>query len=60
MTLDPNKLALPHVTIQFPVYREGLNSVIEPTVRSIRAALSAYEMQGGTALIFISDDGIQL
>ncbi|KAJ9651380.1 hypothetical protein H2201_009278, partial [Coniosporium apollinis] len=51
---------LPHVTIQCPVYKEGLHSVIEPTIRSIKAAISTYEMQGGTANIFVNDDGMQL
>ncbi|KAK0335898.1 hypothetical protein LTR02_004293 [Friedmanniomyces endolithicus] len=51
---------LPHVTIQMPVYKEGLSTVIEPTVRSIKAAMSTYEMQGGTANIFVNDDGMQL
>ncbi|KAK6387753.1 hypothetical protein LTS17_001022 [Exophiala oligosperma] len=51
---------LPHVTIQCPVYKEGLFSVIDPTVKSIKAAISTYEMQGGTANIFINDDGMQL
>jgi hypothetical protein len=51
---------LPHVTIQCPVYKEGLHSVIAPTVHSIKAAISTYEMQGGTANIMINDDGMQL
>ena len=51
---------LPHVTIQCPVYKEGLRSVIEPTIRSIKNAISTYEMQGGTANIFVNDDGMQL
>lgn len=51
---------LPHVTIQCPVYKEGLNSVIQPTVRSIKKAISTYELQGGTANILMHDDGIQL
>ncbi|PSN72380.1 hypothetical protein BS50DRAFT_597684 [Corynespora cassiicola Philippines] len=50
---------LPHVTIQMPVYKEGLHTVIEPTIRSIKAAISTYELQGGTANIFINDDGMQ-
>jgi len=50
---------LPHVTIQMPVYKEGLRSVIEPTIRSIKAAMSTYELQGGTANIFINDDGMR-
>lgn len=51
---------LPHMTIQLPVYKEGLQAVIEPTVRSLKAAISTYEMQGGTANIFVNDDGMQL
>jgi len=43
-----------------PVYREGLQTVIEPTIRSLRSAISTYEMQGGTANIFVNDDGMQL
>jgi cellulose synthase/poly-beta-1,6-N-acetylglucosamine synthase-like glycosyltransferase len=50
---------LPHVTIQCPVYKEGLWSVIDPTIKSIKAAISTYEMQGGTANIFVNDDGMQ-
>ena len=51
---------LPHVTIQCPVYKEGLYSVIEPTIKSLKAAISTYEMQGGTANIFVNDDGMQI
>jgi len=51
---------LPHITIQCPVYKEGLESVIAPTVRSIKQAMSTYELQGGSANLFINDDGLQL
>ncbi|OIW23665.1 hypothetical protein CONLIGDRAFT_585920 [Coniochaeta ligniaria NRRL 30616] len=51
---------LPHVTFQMPVYKEGLDAVIKPTVKSLKAAISTYEMQGGTANIFVNDDGMQL
>ncbi|ROV99609.1 hypothetical protein VPNG_07733 [Cytospora leucostoma] len=51
---------LPHVTVQMPVCQEGLASVIRPTVMSVKAAISTYEMQGGTANIFVNDDGMQL
>ncbi|PVH85244.1 hypothetical protein DL98DRAFT_557893 [Cadophora sp. DSE1049] len=51
---------LPHVTIQMPVYKEGLIEVIMPTVLSLKAAMATYEMQGGSSNIFINDDGIQL
>jgi cellulose synthase/poly-beta-1,6-N-acetylglucosamine synthase-like glycosyltransferase len=64
--ISPRKLSrhreggLPHVTIQMPVYKEGLHAVIEPTIRSIKAAISTYELQGGTANIFVNDDGMQI
>ncbi|KAK5991127.1 hypothetical protein PT974_09405 [Cladobotryum mycophilum] len=51
---------LPHVTIQCPVYKEGLTGVIIPTVKSIKQAMSTYELQGGSANMFINDDGLQL
>ena len=55
-----SRVDLPHVTIQCPVYKEGLWSVIDPTVKSLKAAMATYEMQGGTANIFVNDDGMQL
>lgn len=51
---------LPHVTIQCPVYKEGLSAVIQPTVKSLKQAMSTYELQGGSANMFINDDGLQL
>ncbi|KIW40901.1 hypothetical protein, variant 2 [Exophiala oligosperma] len=51
---------LPHVTVQCPVYKEGLWGVIDPTMVSIREAISTYEMQGGSVNIFVNDDGMQL
>jgi hypothetical protein len=42
------------------VYKEGLESVIKPTVYSIKKAISTYELQGGTANILINDDGLQI
>lgn len=51
---------LPHVTIQCPVYKEKLESVIKPTVKSLQAAIRTYELQGGSANVFINDDGLQL
>lgn len=53
-------LPLPHVTIQCPVYKEGLASVIQPTVKSLKAAITTYELQGGSANILYNDDGLQL
>lgn len=50
----------PHITIQMPVYKEGMDSVIIPTVRSLQAAISFYESRGGTASIFVNDDGMRL
>jgi NADH:ubiquinone oxidoreductase subunit 5 (subunit L)/multisubunit Na+/H+ antiporter MnhA subunit len=37
----------PHITIQMPVYKEGLEGVIIPTVSSLKAAISYYESHGG-------------
>ncbi|KAF2643362.1 hypothetical protein P280DRAFT_250925 [Massarina eburnea CBS 473.64] len=50
---------LPHVTIQMPVYKEGLKGVIIPTVTSLLAAVLYYEEQGGTASIFVNEDGMR-
>ncbi|KAK7421131.1 hypothetical protein QQZ08_010060 [Neonectria magnoliae] len=50
---------LPHVTIQMPVYKEGLKGVIVPTMVSVMAAIQYYEERGGTASVFINDDGMQ-
>lgn len=35
-------------------------SVIVPTITSIKAAIRHYESVGGTASIFINDDGMQI
>ncbi|KAH7176638.1 Ncp1-like protein [Dactylonectria macrodidyma] len=51
---------LPHVTIQCPVYKEGLRGVIEPTIKSLRQAMSTYELQGGSINMFINDDALQV
>ncbi|KAI1806796.1 glycosyl transferase family group 2-domain-containing protein [Daldinia bambusicola] len=51
---------MPHVTIQMPVYKEGLKAVIKPSIESLKKCISTYEMQGGSANIFINDDGMQL
>ncbi|KAF1811332.1 hypothetical protein P152DRAFT_515290 [Eremomyces bilateralis CBS 781.70] len=51
---------LPHITIQMPVYKEGLKGVIIPTVTSLLAAVRHYEEQGGTVSIYVNDDGMQI
>ena len=51
---------LPHITIQCPVYKEGLATVIAGTIQSVKRAISTYELQGGSANIFVNDDGLQL
>ncbi|KAF4633056.1 hypothetical protein G7Y89_g5069 [Cudoniella acicularis] len=58
--LNRNQTFLPHVIIQMPVYKEGLVGVIQPTIISLKSAISTYELQGGTANIFVNDDGMQL
>ncbi|SPO23576.1 uncharacterized protein UTRI_02255 [Ustilago trichophora] len=52
------KIILPHVTIQVPVYKESLQHVLQPTLDSVRAAITEYELQGGTASILIAEDGM--
>jgi hypothetical protein len=42
-----------------PVYKEGLKGVIIPTITSLLAAVKHYEEQGGTASIFVNEDGMQ-
>ena len=42
------------------MYKEGLRAVIAPTVKSIKQAISTYELQGGSANMFINDDGLQI
>jgi hypothetical protein len=49
----------PHVTIQMPVYKEGLKGVIIPTIESLMPAIRHYEGLGGTASIFVCEDGMQ-
>ncbi|KAK2594926.1 hypothetical protein QQS21_007374 [Conoideocrella luteorostrata] len=49
----------PKVTIQMPVYKESMDTVIIPTVRSLQVAMSHYESHGGSANIFINDDGLR-
>ncbi|KAE9990916.1 hypothetical protein EG327_000748 [Venturia inaequalis] len=51
---------LPHITIQMPVYKEGLKNVMIPSINSLVTAIKHYEAQGGTASIFVNDDGMQL
>ncbi|KAF7188524.1 hypothetical protein HII31_10186, partial [Pseudocercospora fuligena] len=50
---------LPHITVQMPVYKEGLQAVIRPTVESVMVAIKSYEEHGGTANFFIAEDGMQ-
>ncbi len=51
---------LPHITIQMPVYKESLQTVLMPTIESIKKAITTYELQGGTAGIVVSEDGMLL
>jgi hypothetical protein len=37
----------PPITIQMPVYKEGLQGVIKPTIASLKEAISHYESHGG-------------
>ncbi|KAG9245151.1 hypothetical protein BJ878DRAFT_389622, partial [Calycina marina] len=52
--------SLPHVTIRMPVYKEGLEVVTKPTIEFVKAVISTYELQGGTATIYVCEDRMQL
>ncbi|KII90397.1 hypothetical protein PLICRDRAFT_52136 [Plicaturopsis crispa FD-325 SS-3] len=52
--------ALPHITIEMPVYKESLEQTIAPSVFSLKKAMQTYARQGGTSAIFVHDDGLQL
>ncbi|KAH0835762.1 glycosyl transferase family group 2-domain-containing protein [Lanmaoa asiatica] len=52
--------ALPHITIELPVFKESLTATIAPSVTSIKKAMQTYARQGGTSTIFIHDDGLQI
>ncbi|EPS98172.1 hypothetical protein FOMPIDRAFT_1024747 [Fomitopsis schrenkii] len=51
---------LPHITIEMPVYKESLETVLAPSIESIKKAMQTYARQGGTSTIFINDDGLRL
>ncbi|KAJ8454065.1 hypothetical protein ONZ45_g19451 [Pleurotus djamor] len=56
----PNKVIdnnLPHITIQMPVYKESLETVLMPSIMSLKKAMQTYARQGGSSTIFINDDG---
>lgn len=50
----------PHITVQVPIFKEGLSNVIIPTITSVRKAIKHYESIGGTASIFVNEDGMQV
>ncbi|KAI6130943.1 glycosyl transferase family group 2-domain-containing protein [Pisolithus croceorrhizus] len=52
--------ALPHITIQMPVYKESLDRVLRPSFESLKKAMQTYARQGGTSSIFVNDDGLRL
>ncbi|KAJ7729356.1 hypothetical protein B0H16DRAFT_1734293 [Mycena metata] len=51
---------LPHITIQMPVYKESLQTVLAPSIESIKKAMQTYARHGSTSTIFINDDGLRL
>ena len=51
---------LPKITILMPVYKESVQVVIAPTVRSLLTAIHHYQSLGGKVNIVIGDDGLQL
>lgn len=51
---------LPHFTVHMPCYKEGLQTVLAPSLKSVMDAVHAYRAQGGTANVVISEDGLRL
>lgn len=51
---------LPHFTVHMPCYKEGLHTVLAPSLKSVMTAVHAYRAQGGTANVVISEDGLRL
>ncbi|GEM07118.1 glycosyl transferase, family 2 [Rhodotorula toruloides] len=47
---------LPDFTILLPVYKESLEGVLLPTIRSLQEAIKT----GGSVSILVCDDGMQL
>lgn len=56
----PVERDLPAFTIQMPVYKEGLETVLAPSIRDALKAVEAYRAQGGQANIVICEDGLRL
>ncbi|EPQ30082.1 uncharacterized protein PFL1_02199 [Pseudozyma flocculosa PF-1] len=56
----PLDVELPSMTVQMPVYKEALDSVIAPTILNLKRAIRTYELQGGKANLVVCDDGMQL
>lgn len=52
--------SLPHITIQMPVYKESLATVLAPSLTSLKTAMQTYARHGGTSSLFINDDGLRL
>ncbi|KAJ7479944.1 glycosyl transferase family group 2-domain-containing protein [Mycena galericulata] len=42
-----------------PVYKESLETVLAPSIESLKKAMQTYARQGGTSTIFINDDGLR-
>ncbi|KAJ9474287.1 hypothetical protein PHBOTO_004353 [Pseudozyma hubeiensis] len=51
---------LPQFTIHMPCYKEGLSSVLVPSLESAMEAVRAYRALGGVANIVVSEDGLRL
>ena len=43
-----------------PIYLEGFDFVIKPSIMSLLAAIATYKAEGGSASLFVNDDGLQL
>jgi hypothetical protein len=56
----PKPEMLPPVCVQMPVYKEDFAETIAPSLENIELAMDYYRSQGGQAVMFVNDDGLQL
>jgi hypothetical protein len=54
------KVCISCVDVTVADLQESLDSVIMPTIESLKKAMTTFERQGGTVNVIICDDGLQL
>ena len=56
----PRGAKLPPIVVQMPVYKEGLEEVIQVSYFNVKRAMDFYAAKGGHAKFIICDDGFQV